>query len=309
MSKKPTGTARMIIKPVAPFDFELSAKIFSDGDKHIRKYENGQLSQIIRLDRKLVLAIIRSLGTVDEPKLLVTLESNEEIANDDKRKVVDTIKRLLNLGFDLNRFCQEVKHDRVMRHLTQRLRGLKSPTTATVFEALIDSVVEQQISLNVAESMERTLVKAFGGRVNVRGEVYYAFPTPSSLAFAGIEALRKCGLSYRKAEYIRGISRLIVDGELKLEKLRDHKNIRKIMSELDNIRGIGAWTAEMTMVRGMQKPEVFPADDLGLRRVISHFYRKGQKISSKEARRIAEKWGKWKGLAAFYLVVAERLGL
>ena len=63
------------------------------------------------------------------------------------------------------------------------------------------------------------------------------------------------------------------------------------------------------MLRGMQRLEALPADDLGLRRVISHYYCGGKVIASAEARRIANAWGKWKGLAAYYLVVAEMLGV
>jgi DNA-3-methyladenine glycosylase II len=62
------------------------------------------------------------------------------------------------------------------------------------------------------------------------------------------------------------------------------------------------------MVRGMRK-NALPADDLGLRRVISHYYCSDKKISSAEARMIAEKWGNWKGLAVFYLIIGERIGI
>jgi DNA-3-methyladenine glycosylase II len=61
------------------------------------------------------------------------------------------------------------------------------------------------------------------------------------------------------------------------------------------------------MVRGMHK-DAIPADDLGLRRHISHYYCNDRKISNEEARRIAEKWGKWKGLASFYLIIAGKFG-
>jgi DNA-3-methyladenine glycosylase II len=63
------------------------------------------------------------------------------------------------------------------------------------------------------------------------------------------------------------------------------------------------------MVRGMQRAEAFPADDVGLRRVISQYYREGRGISSEEARKIAEKWGDWKGLASFYLIIATAMDI
>ena len=102
---------------------------------------------------------------------------------------------------------------------------------------------------------------------------------------------------------------MIANGKLDVEGFKDYSDVQKIISELDKIRGIGIWTAELTTIRGMQKQEIIPADDLGLRRVISHYYFGDRKISGQEARRIAEKWGKWKGLASFYLIVAGSLGI
>ena len=94
---------------------------------------------------------------------------------------------------------------------------------------------------------------------------------------------------------------MIVEGKLDLENLKTKQNPDEIISELDAIRGIGIWTAELTMLRGMQKLDAFPADDLGLRRIISNYYCRGKSIKSEEAREIANAWGRWKGLAAFYL--------
>jgi hypothetical protein len=60
-------------KPVPPFDFDLSAKIFSEGDEHIRRYEKGTYWQVIRPNHKMVLVALRSLGNVDRPELSVNL--------------------------------------------------------------------------------------------------------------------------------------------------------------------------------------------------------------------------------------------
>jgi DNA-3-methyladenine glycosylase II len=192
-----------------------------------------------------------------------------------------------------------------MAQLTRKLRGLKIPTTPTVFEALVDSIVEQQISLKVANSLENRIIKKFGESLDLDGATYFAYPTPQQLASVSIEELRQCGLSIRKGEYIKEASMLIADGKLNLEKLKNHESSEQIIGELDQIRGIGVWTAELTILRGMQRLDALPADDLGLRRVISRYYRGGKAISSEEARQIAESWGEWKGLAAYYLVVAD----
>lgn len=300
---------RVTVKPVPPFDFELSANIFSGGDPQIRKYEKGRFWQVIRVGSKPMLTIVTTAGTIDEPRLSVRLESDRIISKSDIEDSKGIVCGLFNLGFDLKPFYEQAKEDRVIAGLTCRLRGLKSPTTPTVFEALIDSIVEQQISLNIANKMEGRLIKALGEVLSLGKEVYYAFPTPQELASASIYELCNCGLSQRKAEYIHDISKMVIDGKLDLEKFKDYKDAKDIIAELDRIRGIGTWTAELTMVRGMQRLEAFPADDLGLRRVISHYYRFNRKISSEEARKVAEKWGTWKGLAGFYLIMAAAMDI
>jgi DNA-3-methyladenine glycosylase II len=299
------ATVKLIMKPVAPFDFDLSAAIFSDGDRQISRYENGKFWQVIRINGKLALVTIESLSSADRPRLSIQLDSVENLSNTDKEKAAEIVRMFLNLDLDLKPFYREVKKDKTLSGLILTLKGLKSPTTPTVFEALIDSIVEQQISLKVAGGMERKLIKTFGECLRLDGETYYAFPSPGRLAPASAEQLRKCGLSLKKAEYVRDISKLIEDDELDLEELKRCEDVNAIIKRLDRIRGIGIWTAEMTVVRGMQKFETLPADDLGLRRVISHYYREDKPLSAEETRQIARKWGKWKGLAAFYLIMAE----
>jgi DNA-3-methyladenine glycosylase II len=249
------------------------------------------------------------VGTVDNPRLFAELKSDRELTQEDMEKAEEAISVLFNLNFDLSSFYAQVKDDKIMVYLTQKLLGLKSPTTQTVFEALVDSIVEQQISLKVANSMEKKLIKKFGDTLRLEGEVYYAYPTPQKLASTSNEELRQCGLSQRKAEYIKSVSTLITEGKLNLEKLKNYDDADEIIRELDKVRGVGVWTAELTMLRGMQRLEALPADDLGLRRVISHFYCGGKVITSAQARQIAKNWGRWKGLAAYYLIVAEMLGI
>jgi DNA-3-methyladenine glycosylase II len=300
---------KIMIAALPPFSFDLSAEIFANGDSLIRTYEKGRFRQTIRADGKLILATVESVGSVNKPKLCAELKSDRELTQEDKKKAEETISVLFNLNFDLAPFYEEVKKDKVMARLTQKLMGLKSPTTETVFEALLDSIVEQQISLKVANNIENKLIKKFGDALGLEGEVCFAYPTPQKLASASIEALRQCGLSFRKAEYIKSVSTLVMEGRLDLEKLGNYDSADRIIRELDKVRGVGVWTAELTMLRGMQRLEVLPAEDLGLRRVISHYYCGGKRITSAQARRIARDWGRWKGLAAYYLIVAEMLGI
>lgn len=298
-------TEKITIAALPPFRFDLSSEIFANGDKQIRNYENGRFWQVIRVNGKLVLAVVESIGAVDKPKLAVELKSDSAITEEDTKKAEVTVTTLFSLDLDLKPFYETVKDDKIMAHLTRELWGLKIPITSTVFEALVDSIVEQQISLKVANSIENKIIKKFGDILNLERTFYFAYPTPQRLASVSTDELRQCGLSFRKGEYIKEASKLITEGKLNLEKLKNYDSSEQIIRELDKIRGVGVWTAELTVLRGMQRLEALPADDLGLRRVISRYYRDGKMIPNSEARRIAKNWGDWKGLAAYYLTVAD----
>jgi DNA-3-methyladenine glycosylase II len=307
--KQMTFSDTFVIQPLEPFNFDLTAHLFCNGDKQVRTYMNGKFQQVLRINGNLVLANLTSMGSIEQPVLSVKLISNNLLTSLDNQKAQETISYIFNLYFGLSAFYKEVETDHIMHRIVQHLYGLKLPTYPTVFESLVNSIVEQQISIKVARLIEDRLTKKFGEQLVINGETYYAFPTPHSLAGSSIEEVRKCGLSQRKAEYIQQAALLIEEGKLDLEHLKNRKSPELILSELDEIRGIGVWTAELIMLEGMQMMEVLPADDFGIKRVISRYYYKGMPIKNSQARDTAQAWGKWKGLAAYYLIVAETKGI
>ena len=216
---------------------------------------------------------------------------------------------MFNIDDDLVPFYKAMESDPIMTALVQRLWGVKAPTTSTVFEALTDSVIEQQISLAAAHSIEHRLIKAAGTPLTVDNRTWYCYPTPHILARTTDATFRACGLTVRKGEYIRDISRHIVEGSLDLDHFKTYPDTESIIKEMVKVRGIGRWTAELTILRGLHRADSFPADDVGVRRFISRVYYNGKKISPDEARAFADIWGPWKGFAAYYLEVADMLGL
>lgn len=297
------------VEPLAPFSLELSAQIFCGLSRQVRCYSDGVFSQVLAVNGKLVLARITELGSVHQPKLQIELIHNQFITPETKKAAQQAIAYIFNLNLDLNAFYDHAKNDPIMYKITSSLCGFKYPTTPTVFESLVDSIVEQQISIKIARTIEERLAQRFGGKLEVDGQCYYAFPTAKDIDDASISDIQSCGLSRRKAEYIYGAAHRIVSGELDLESLKSNPDTNAVITELDKVKGIGVWTAELTMFRGMQRLDVLPADDFGIRRVISNYYCSGKPLKALEAREIGRQWGKWQGLAAFYLLSAEANGI
>ena len=297
------------IKPVPPFSLDLTAQIFGSGDKHIRNYAVGIFQQVLQVNEHHVLAKLTDKGTTEKPLLIVELNSNRPITSTDKQEATKAIKLIFSLDFDLAIFYKDVENNHVMKQITTQLYGYKFPTTLTVFESLVDAIVEQQISIKVARTIEERLAVKFGEKMEIENDSFFAFPTPRNLTEASISDIQGVGLSKRKAEYIFNAAKMIVDGKLNLELMKKEADAERVIAELDALKGVGVWTAELTMLRGIPRWDVLPADDFGIRRVISTYCCGGRPIEAAEVRQIAKSWGKWKGLAAFYLIIAEAKGI
>lgn len=295
--------------PRPPYDFSLSAAIFTGGDPQIRTCEHDVFRQALDIGGNPILVEVFSEGSVDRPKLCLSVLTDTAFSKRGLKDIQNLVSSMFNISEDITPFYEAMEKDGIMAGLTHRLRGLKAPTTPTVFEALVDSVIEQQISLKAAHSIENRLIRAVGSPLTLDGNTFYCYPTACILAKAADSTFRSCGLTRRKGEYIREISQQILSGTLDLDLFRKYPDTESIISEMVKIRGVGRWTAELTILRGLHRADAFPADDVGVRRFIAQVYRNGEKISPDEARVFAEQWGAWKGFAAYYLEVADLLGL
>jgi len=296
----------LLIHPVPPYDFSLSCSFFSGGDQAFRTFQQNIFSQVIRIGGGPVVIRIRDVGEEGDAVLAVDALPGEDSREASEEDLKRHISRLLSLDDDLEVFYQAVSDDPVLSSLTAALHGLKVPSSETVFEALVTSIIEQQIATPVARKIESRLVRRFGEEVRVGKKTYCAYPRPVDLADASPAEFRDCGLSARKGEYISGIARMVKNGALDLESSGSASDPDSFVRELCKIRGIGRWTAEFVLLRGLHRLDTIPADDLGIRRAIGRFYCPGEEVSSARAREIAGRWGEWKGLAAYYLLVAEK---
>ncbi|MFA5346845.1 MAG: hypothetical protein WC294_01805 [Methanoregula sp.] len=146
---------------------------------------------------------------------------------------------MFNITDDILPFYQEMENDAIMVDLIHKLRGLKAPTTPTIFEALVDLVIEQQISLKAAHSIENRLIRAVGNPVTFGGDTCYCYPTPCNIAKTTDSLFRACGLTLRKGECLWGISQQLLSGTLDLDLFKTYPDTESIISEMVEIRGVG----------------------------------------------------------------------
>ncbi|MCR5845217.1 MAG: DNA-3-methyladenine glycosylase 2 family protein [bacterium] len=141
-------------------------------------------------------------------------------------------------------------------------RGIvpKRPVEDDPFVALIRAINDQLISLKAASSIWSRICALAGDP-----------PTPSALASLTPEQIRACGTTRKKAEYMRGIARMVVDGELDLEALCSAPDA-EVERRLVSLRGIGKWTAEMLLIHAFERPDIISFGDAGIRRGMCMLY-------------------------------------
>lgn len=156
------------------------------------------------------------------------------------------------------------------------------------FQTLARSIVGQQISVKAAQAVWERLCAALPEM------------TPHAVLALERRALRACGLSDRKVEYISDLARHFADGTIHVIRWPAMPD-EEVVAELLRVRGIGRWTAEMFLIFNLLRPDVLPVDDLGLQRAVSVSYRAGRRVSETAIRRIARAWQPWRSVATWYL--------
>ncbi|WP_457742908.1 DNA-3-methyladenine glycosylase family protein [Thermococcus sp.] len=222
----------------------------------------------------------------------------EEWNRKEKKEAREKLRFILGLAVDLDSFYSEIS-DSKFAFLIDEFYGLVTPASPSPYQALIETIAQQQVNYNFAQRTIRNLVKLAGERL---GELY-VFPTAERIAGLSDEKLRGAKLGYR-AGYIKSLTELYLEGKLDLE-LQDIEESEAIRY-LTGFRGIGKWTAELFLAYGLRK-NTYPANDLGIRRGIAKIFGKRTKdVREKEVREILEPYGKWKGLLAFYILAYDR---
>lgn len=296
-------------RPGVPLDLAATVGRFSvSRDEPVNQIDGKTFGRVLEAeDGKLHLLCVHSIGSGLRVKISPAISERRIFSGFRK-----TLFHILGIKDDLAAFGRIAKNDSVLWPLFQRFRGLRISRVPTLFEALITAVTAQQINLSFAGTVRARMVRAYGRSLKVDGVVCYDFPTPRALTRASKSSLRRMQFSDAKVRTIVDLSWAFANGSMHgIETLSTFEAIKR----LTEIKGVGSWTAETGLLRGLGRLDAFPADDLAIRKLISEYYEKKQnltkssKAQGKATRRIAERWGHYASYAVTYLFHAKRVGL
>jgi DNA-3-methyladenine glycosylase II len=179
------------------------------------------------------------------------------------------------------------KKDKKLGTAIERIGMIERAVIPDLFTALVNSIVGQQISAKAAVTVWNRLQECLG------------MITPESVACATIESIQQCGLSMRKAGYIKGMAEAVQQGKLNLLQLHELSD-NQIIESLSSLNGIGKWTAEMLLIFSMERPNVVSWGDLAIQRGMVKLY--GLKALTKEQfAKYIKRYSPYGSVASLYL--------
>ena len=295
-------------EPVPPYDFDLTASsaAYHRVQDGAAPFEDGTFGVLLDLGEHLCVASVHSTGSVDSPSLAVELTGSvldEQAASLARRKLT----RVLGIDQDLVPFSTMAQDDPVLGPLVDDLWGLHVPQAESVYEALVEAVLAQQISSHVARMLRTTLTKTYGLSLTLEGVTYRGFPRPEDLAKAEVRDLRANKFSERKAQYTLDIAERAASGELELESMQNQSD-HEVIQALTAIRGVGLWTAQWILIRVLGRADGFPHTDLALLRTLGLLVNDGTSLTPEEAEEYSYRWSPYRSYATIYLFAAIRSG-
>lgn len=213
----------------------------------------GQYVRALAGFREPVLARV----TQERPGALgVALEGDES----EHPRALALVRRMLGVDRDLAHFDRAAARIRWLRSLASRMRGVKPPRYPTLWEACVNAIVFQQVSLHAASAILRRLILEVGPPLACDGVALHAFPSVQSVQSAQDGVLAKAGLSAGKLATLRRVGDALMSGTLD-EAMLEERTSTDAAELLCRFKGIGPWTATVILLRGLGRLDVFPMND------------------------------------------------
>ena len=182
-----------------------------------------------------------------------------------------------------------IRNDPVIAKIAKDIGNIHFKSRKGHYKSLVRSIISQQISSTAARTIHKKFIKIVGSRF-----------IPQAILQLPQEHFRSVGLSPQKITYILALSQKIHSKEINIRKFGMLSD-EEIIEQLTSIKGIGRWTAQMFLIFSLNRPDVLPLDDLGVKKGMMKSYHLMELPSKETMEKIAEKWKPYRSLGSWYM--------
>jgi DNA-3-methyladenine glycosylase II len=296
-TRRPQSARRVFqLRPPAPFRLDLTAWALRRRSQNaIDVWDGRSYRRTLLADGEPLELALTQLGGASSPRLEAVL-SGPRVGRAAEIEARVTLARLLGLDVDLSDFYARTTRDSLLAELADRYRGVKPSRFPTIFECLLNAVACQQLSLAAGLTLLNRLASAAGAPAGTLPP----FPAPSGVLGLSRSTLRTLGFSERKAETILELANAAAAGEFELEVFESMEDA-EVIDALVQRRGIGRWSADYVLLRGLGRLHVFPRGDSGALAGLRRFL-VGTELEGDPDAALA-RWAPDAGLVYFHLLL------
>jgi DNA-3-methyladenine glycosylase II len=291
----------LIVRAVPPFRLDLTVWALRRRARNaIDRWDGTTYRRVVVVAGRPTELEVRQQGSPRAPQLAVTATPPLRTAAE-RPLVRATVERLLGPHIDLRGWYRLARRDPHLRALAARFRGVKPPRFPTIFEALVNAIACQQLSLEVGLELLNRLAALCDVRDRTNSQTACAFPSPHDVARLRPSQCRAIGFSGQKVRALLELARGIDRGDLDLEGLRGPDD--QVRAALLGLRGVGRWTAEYVLLRGLGRLDVFPGDDVGAQKSLGRWLGRSAPLDYAGVTRVARNWRPYAGMVYFHLLL------
>jgi DNA-3-methyladenine glycosylase II len=291
----------LIVRPVPPFRLDLTVWALRRRARNaIDRWDGTAYRRVIIVAGRPTELAVRQAGSAASPRLLVTATPSPRTPAD-RQGIRSIVDRLLGVRVDLAEWYRLARQDARLRPLAEQFRGVKPPRFPTMFEALTNAFACQQLSLEVGLELLNRLAAV----CNVKSETadaHYAFPQPADVARLPPARYQAIGFSRQKVRALLTLARAVERHDVDLEALAADED-SEACARLLQLRGVGRWTAEYVLLRGLGRLHVFPGDDVGAQKRLARWLGRPSALDYAGVRRAVHRWQPYAGLVYFHLLL------
>jgi DNA-3-methyladenine glycosylase II len=295
-------SSTFLFRPIPPFRLDFTVWALRRRPRNlIDRWDGTTYRRTTVIEGRSIELAVRQHGSITAPVLIVAATPNAQTPLE-RRRIRAAVDRLLGLRIDLSGWYRLAAHDQRLGPLAQRFRGMKPPRFPTMFEAVVNAFACQQLSLEVGLELLNRLATLCGTRGRRVGKVADAFPTARAVARLRTADLRSIGFSGQKVRAILSLARGITRGELDLDSLADADD-DVVRQRLIALRGVGRWTAEYVLLRGLGRLHVFPGDDVGAQKRLARWLGCSEPLDYGGVDTAVARWQPYAGLVYLHLLL------
>jgi DNA-3-methyladenine glycosylase II len=269
-------------------------------DRVLERHSLDPLSNIDRKNRSIKVPVfleqdpnvidVTAVGTIEDPVFILT--GGQQNAKD---ALIDRVSETFQWNVPLKQIHEHFQKTNLNELFKEHI-GTPLVLDFDLFGCLIKCVIHQQLNLKFAYTLTERFVKTFG----FEKDGVWFYPRPQTVAALTIDQLRELQFSGRKAEYVIGIAKAVVEGELDIESLKQDNN-EEIFTKLIKLRGVGNWTIQNLLLFGLGRQNLFPTADIGIQNALKKLYKLEQKPTLEQMDQYKQGWEPYLSYASLYL--------